>query len=98
MRGGGVIKGRVDSVQFGMVRVQGPVLGATCSSFYPSVPLAPPWMQFGKVYKGLWQGQEVAVKSMVLPLAMLGTEKRECMAVMEAAISSSLRHPNIVQV
>ena len=55
-------------------------------------------MQFGKVYKGLWQGQEVAVKSMVLPLAMLGTEKRECMAVMEAAISSSLRHPNIVQV
>ena len=55
-------------------------------------------MQFGKVYKGLWQGQEVAVKSMVLPLTMLGTEKRECMAVMEAAISSSLRHPNIVQV
>ena len=58
----------------------------------------PPLLQFGKVYKGLWQGQEVAVKSMVLPLTMLGTEKRECMAVMEAAISSSLRHPNIVQV
>ena len=71
--------------------------GVTTSSSYPLVPIAPP-MQFGKVYKGLWQGQEVAVKSMVLPLTMLGTEKRECMAVMEAAISSSLRHPNIVQV
>ena len=64
----------------------------------PPSPWPLPSVQFGKVYKGLWQGQEVAVKSMVLPLTMLGTEKRECMAVMEAAISSSLRHPNIVQV
>lgn len=36
--------------------------------------------------------------SMVLPANMSGAEKREKMAVMEAAISSSLSHPNIVQV
>lgn len=52
---------------------------------------------FGKVYKGLWRGTLVAVKTMVLPANMSGTEKREKMAVMEAAISSSLMHPNIVQ-
>mmetsp|Transcript_4672 Transcript_4672/g.14117 ORF Transcript_4672/g.14117 Transcript_4672/m.14117 type:complete len:888 (-) Transcript_4672:1869-4532(-) len=51
---------------------------------------------FGKVYKGLWRGTEVAVKTMLLPANMTGAEKREKMAVMEAAISSSLMHPNIV--
>ncbi|KAG1672492.1 hypothetical protein FOA52_002800 [Chlamydomonas sp. UWO 241] len=51
---------------------------------------------FGKVYKGLWRGTEVAVKTMMLPANMTGAEKREKMAVMEAAISSSLMHPNIV--
>ena len=85
---------------------------------------------FGKVYKGLWRGTEVAVKTMMLPANMSGTpvhlclptvppileyslvlstthtashtshcegtEKREKMAVMEAAISSTLAHPNIV--
>ena len=35
---------------------------------------------------------------MVLPSAMSGVEKREKMMVMEAAISSALSHPNIVQV
>lgn len=35
---------------------------------------------------------------MLLPANMSGAEKREKMAVMEAAISSSLSHPNIVQV
>ena len=40
----------------------------------------------------------MAVKSMLLPTKMNGSEKRERMAVMEAAISSSLQHPNIVQV
>lgn len=39
----------------------------------------------------------MAVKTMVLPANMSGQEKREKMAVMEAAISSSLAHPNIVQ-
>ncbi len=33
---------------------------------------------------------------MVLPANMSGKEKREKMAVMEAAISSSLAHPNVV--
>ncbi len=55
-------------------------------------------MQFGKVYKGLWRGTTVAVKSLILPSAMSGAEKRERMAFMEAAISGSLSHPNIVQV
>ena len=53
---------------------------------------------FGKVYKGLWRGSEVAIKAIVLPAKMSGKAKREKMAVMEAAISSSLAHPNIVQV
>ncbi|KAG2431643.1 hypothetical protein HYH02_013220 [Chlamydomonas schloesseri] len=52
---------------------------------------------FGKVYKGVWRGTTVAVKTMVLPTNMSGKEKREKMAVMETAISSSLSHPNIVQ-
>jgi len=52
---------------------------------------------YGKVYKGLWRGTVVAVKTMVLPANMTGQEKREKMAVMEAAISSSLSHPNVVQ-
>lgn len=34
---------------------------------------------------------------MVLPSYMTGKEKREKMAVMETAISSSLSHPNVVQ-
>jgi serine/threonine protein kinase len=53
-------------------------------------------MQYGKVYKALWHGSIVAVKSMVLP-GMSGAEKLERMAIMEAAISASLSHPNIVQ-
>ncbi len=54
-----------------------------------------PCPQFGKVHKGLWRGMEVAVRTMILPANMSGKEKRERMAVMEAAISSSLAHPNI---
>ncbi len=34
---------------------------------------------------------------MILPLKMSGAEKRERMALMEAAISSSLCHPNIIR-
>ena len=40
----------------------------------------------------------MAVKSMILPANMTGSERRERKAIMEAAISSSLSHPNIVQV
>ena len=47
---------------------------------------------------GLWRGTEVAIKSMILPARMSGAEKREKMAIMEAAISSAMHHPNIVQV
>jgi hypothetical protein len=47
---------------------------------------------------GVWKGTSVAVKTMVLPAAMSGKERREKMAIMETAISSSLSHPNIVQV
>jgi hypothetical protein len=39
----------------------------------------------------------VAVKRMLLPAGMTGAAKRERMAIMETAISSRLRHPNIVQ-
>ena len=39
----------------------------------------------------------VAVKTMILPANMSGQEKRERMAIMEAAISSTMQHPNIVQ-
>jgi hypothetical protein len=35
---------------------------------------------------------------MILPAKMSGAEKRERMAIMEAAISSAMNHPNIVQV
>ena len=35
---------------------------------------------------------------MVMPSHMSGKEKREKMLIMEAAISSALSHPNIVQV
>jgi hypothetical protein len=35
---------------------------------------------------------------MVLPAKMSGAEKHERMAIMEAAISSTMNHPNIVQV
>jgi len=52
---------------------------------------------FGKVHKGLWRGTVVAIKTMLLPANMSGQEKRERMAIMEAAISSSLAHPNVVQ-
>lgn len=47
---------------------------------------------------GMWRGSTVAVKTMVLPARMSGAEKRERMAIMEAAISSTMAHPNIVQV
>ena len=38
---------------------------------------------FGKVFRGLWRGTVVAIKTMVLPANMSGQEKREKMAIME---------------
>ncbi|KAF5831354.1 hypothetical protein DUNSADRAFT_13261 [Dunaliella salina] len=52
---------------------------------------------FGKVHRGLWRQTVVAIKIILLPANMSGAEKREKMVVWEAAISSSLSHPNIVQ-
>jgi hypothetical protein len=43
------------------------------------------------VYRALWRGTTVAVKVILLPAHMSGRERHERMAVMEAAISSSLR-------
>ena len=50
------------------------------------------------MYRGLYRNTVVAIKQMVMPGHMDQAEKREKMAIMEAAISSSLKHPNIVQV
>ncbi|KXZ54296.1 hypothetical protein GPECTOR_5g382 [Gonium pectorale] len=52
---------------------------------------------YGRVYRALWRGTTVACKIILLPAHMSGRERHERMAVMEAAISSSLSHPNIVQ-
>ena len=52
---------------------------------------------FGSVSRGLWQGVEVALKTIILPEHMSGGQKRERMIVMEAAISAALSHPNIIQ-
>ncbi|KAG1669861.1 hypothetical protein FOA52_012449 [Chlamydomonas sp. UWO 241] len=53
---------------------------------------------FGKVYRGLWKGTVVAVKSMLLQGGSVSSSShRERMAIMEAGISKSLSHPNIVQ-
>ena len=69
-----------------------PALFCTCNSRLS------PLVQYGKVYKGIWRGMVVAVKQQVMPQLMDDVEKRERMAIMEAAISSTLCHPNIVQV
>ncbi|GLI61168.1 hypothetical protein VaNZ11_003455 [Volvox africanus] len=52
---------------------------------------------FGKVYKGIWHGTLVALKAQVLPPSLSGDARRRHMAVMEAAISSAINHPAIVQ-
>ncbi len=80
------------------ISFDGPLVVRPYLSFVPSLLLCVPALQYGKVYKGLWHGTVVAVKAMVLHSNMSGAEKYERMAIMEAAISSSLSHPNIVQV
>ena len=50
------------------------------------------------MYLGRYLGTTVAVKSMVLPSMASGAARKERMAIVEAAISSALRHPNVIQV
>ncbi|KAG1661975.1 hypothetical protein FOA52_007147 [Chlamydomonas sp. UWO 241] len=52
---------------------------------------------YGTVWKGTWHGTVVAIKTMVCHGSGSSSEKRKRMALMEAAISSSLCHPNVVQ-
>jgi hypothetical protein len=52
----------------------------------PPPPPTPAPASTPQVYKGLWKGTIVAIKSVVLPANMSGAEKREKMAVMEAAV------------
>ena len=40
----------------------------------------------------------MAIKIVMLPLEMSANKKQEAMAMMEATVSTSLKHPNIVQV
>ncbi|GFR41905.1 hypothetical protein Agub_g2695 [Astrephomene gubernaculifera] len=51
---------------------------------------------FGVVYKGLWKGLNVAVKTITFQDRVAGGEKGQQRAILEAAISSSLAHPNVV--
>ncbi|GIM10511.1 hypothetical protein Vretimale_14185, partial [Volvox reticuliferus] len=52
---------------------------------------------FGVVYLGTWRGLRVAVKTLVVHDALLGTEgRRRQRAILEAAISTSIQHPNVV--
>ncbi|KXZ52948.1 hypothetical protein GPECTOR_8g322 [Gonium pectorale] len=51
----------------------------------------------GVVYLGMWRGLTVAVKALVVQDGLIGEEGRQRQrAVLEAAISSSLDHPNVV--
>ncbi|KAG2436702.1 hypothetical protein HXX76_006230 [Chlamydomonas incerta] len=53
---------------------------------------------FGVVYLGTWRGLPVAVKTLVVHEALLGEEgRRRQRAVLEAAVSSTLCHRNVVQ-
>lgn len=55
---------------------------------------------FGVVYKGTWKGIPVAIKTVVFQdkgRKELQQNKERARAIVEAAISSSVAHPNIVQ-
>jgi serine/threonine protein kinase len=65
---------------------------------------------FGQVYKALWRRRCVAVKVLQLPATVGNSDAspwagvarvsshREKMAVMETVVSTTMSHPNIVQV
>lgn len=50
------------------------------------ISIAQPHSCASQVYKGTWKGTTVAIKCVVLPANMSGQEKREKMAIMEAAV------------
>jgi hypothetical protein len=47
-----------------------PMLVILCQSCLP---------QYGKVFRGLWHGTEVAIKTIILAAGMTGAQKREKM-------------------
>ncbi|GLC35392.1 hypothetical protein PLESTM_000315000 [Pleodorina starrii] len=52
---------------------------------------------YGVVYRGLWRGLAVAVKTLVVSRELAGREGRaRQQAALEAAISMALAHPNVV--
>lgn len=58
---------------------------------------------FASVFRAIWRGRCVALKIVQLPACAggddeLGAQTRERMAVMEAVVSVTMSHPNIVQV
>lgn len=52
---------------------------------------------YGSVHLAQWRGAQVAVKRMLLPHNMSSTNRASAMAAMEVAITSSVSHPNLVQ-
>jgi serine/threonine protein kinase len=62
---------------------------------------------FASVFRAIWRGRCVALKVVQLPACAAGDgdddlsfalQTREHMAVMEAVISATMSHPNVVQV
>ena len=51
---------------------------------------------FPQVYRGMWKGLMVAVKTITFQDRMIGGDKGQNTAIMEAAISSSKAHPSVV--
>ncbi len=48
------------------------------------------------MYKGTWKGIVVAIKTITFQDKVFGGDKAQSKALMEAAISGSILHPNLV--
>lgn len=53
-------------------------------------------MPHSQVYKGTWKGIVVAIKTITFQDKVFGGDKAQSKALMEAAISGSILHPNLV--